>query len=83
MSTGQEYWILRNQWGASWGQDGYIYLPISSDDDTTGGACGLLGVNNGFPAVYPSESTTSSAMRAQIMSVLLAFAVVAALLLTA
>lgn len=79
MSTGQEYWILRNQWSSSWGADGYIYLPISSDDDTTGGACGLLGLDNGFPPVYPSMSnTTSGAMQSQLTSMLLVllFAVV-------
>ncbi len=83
MSTGEEYWILRNQWGADWGADGYIYLAISSDDDTTGGACGLLGVNNAYPPVYPSMSnSTSGAIQPQLLSVLLAVPVFAVLLLT-
>ena len=84
MSTGQEYWILRNQWSSSWGADGYIYLPISSDDDTTGGACGLLGLDNGFPPVYPSMSmsnTTSGAMRLQLTSMLLVVLLFAVVLL--
>ncbi len=83
MSTGQEYWILRNQWSSSWGAEGYIYLPISSNDDTTGGACGLLGVNNGFPPVYPSMSntTTSGAMRSQLPSMLLVILLFAVVLL--
>ena len=54
MSTGQQYWILRNQWSDAWGAGGYIYLPMSSTDDNTGGPCGLLGLQNGFAPVYPS-----------------------------
>lgn len=82
MSTGQEYWILRNQWSSSWGADGYIYLPISLDDDTTGGACGLLGLDNGFPPVYPSMSnSTSGAMRSQLTSMLLVVLLFAVVLL--
>lgn len=69
MSTGEEYWILRNQWGTSWGANGYIYLPISDDDDKTGGACGLLGVKTDFPPVYPSLA--SGAIPLQVCSLLL------------
>jgi len=29
------YWILRNQWGASWGMNGFVWLPYGSN------ACGL------------------------------------------
>jgi len=32
---GQGYWIVRNSWGADWGQSGYIYLQYGKD------ACGL------------------------------------------
>lgn len=67
MSTGEEYWILRNQWGSTWGAEGYIYLPISSDDDTTGGACGLLGLKNDFPPAFPSMAeATSSALATRL-----------------
>ena len=78
MSTGEEYWILRNQWGTTWGADGYIYLPINADDDKTGGACGLLGVKNDFPPVYPSLA--SGAIPVQVRSLLLLVAFVATLL---
>lgn len=80
MATDEEYWILRNQWGSDWGADGYIYLPISADDDKTGGPCGLLGVQNGFPPVYPSMS--SSAVVLQTCGVLLLAALSAMLLVS-
>ena len=55
-SGSQDYWILRNQWGASWGNNGYIYLPISSSDDSTGGACGIIGpMAPVFPVIPTSE----------------------------
>lgn len=81
MSTGEEYWILRNQWSSSWGAEGYIYLPISSDDDKTGGACGLLGLQNGFPPVFPSMAA-SSALQARWCGGLLLAAGVTVMLLT-
>lgn len=56
MSTGQEYWIIRKQWSAGWGDEGYLYLPISADDDTTGGACGILGKMSGNSPVYPFKA---------------------------
>jgi len=31
--TGQDYWLVRNSWGALWGENGYIRLKRSEKDD--------------------------------------------------
>lgn len=33
-----EYWILKNSWGTWWGDNGYMYLPITPG----AGYCGML-----------------------------------------
>jgi len=31
-TSGESYWIVRNSWGTGWGQKGYIYLDLSTDN---------------------------------------------------
>ena len=41
-----DYWIVKNSWGESWGENGYIR--ILKDSNQTGGECGIL-----MDASYP------------------------------
>ena len=45
--NGLDYWLVKNSWGPSWGDEGYIKI-LKEDDATDGGECGIL-----LSASYP------------------------------
>ena len=46
-SDSKPYWIVRNSWGADWGEDGYIRIAIQEGD----GVCGI-NMEVTFPNIY-------------------------------
>jgi hypothetical protein len=53
-STAVPYWIVKNTWGTTWGDKGYMYI-IMQDGF---GKCGMLTVNPIYPVNYPTGPQT-------------------------
>ena len=56
-----DYWIVKNSWGTTWGDQGFIYLSRSA-----GGASGLCGIL--MSASYPKTSGQAAAARASVQA---------------
>ena len=50
--NGQDYWLVKNSWGASWGDKGYIKIERGAKQ--AGGECGIL-MSASYPVIAKSE----------------------------
>jgi len=40
-TTTPDYWIVRNSWGTTWGEKGYIRIVASAGNTAGNGVCGI------------------------------------------
>lgn len=57
---------VKNSWGETWGQEGYILLERSDSEEDAGGECGLL-IEATYPILEPVDSPSAAADEPEVL----------------